>query len=288
MPNEFVIKNGFISKGNSIVNGGITATTISASTISAPGSNTQVIYNNGGVLGADTGFVYSGGSIGIVTTSPSTKLDVSGKTKTINLQITSGATIGYVLTSDASGNATWQIPPVGIHAARIPASGGFINSLMMEYQGLTLLTLAANGLRCWPFIPMKSFSIVSYSIEVTTAVAASNMRVLFYDDLNGLPNAKLYESANIDSSTLGVKTVTQAYTFNAGTIYWLCVQTSAAVQIRSHTATGGGFAWQQSAASTQLVNSVGYIYALGSAPATLTTTGAGYVTVGIPHLIFNL
>jgi len=57
--------------------------------------------------------------------------------------------------------------------------------------------------------------------------------------LNGLPNAKLHESANIDSSTLGVKTVTQAYTFNAGTTYWLCVQTSAAVQIRSHTATGG-------------------------------------------------
>ena len=32
MPNEFVIKNGFISKGNSIVEGGFTATTISAAT----------------------------------------------------------------------------------------------------------------------------------------------------------------------------------------------------------------------------------------------------------------
>ena len=34
MPNEFVIRNGFISKGNSIVEGGLTATTISASTYS--------------------------------------------------------------------------------------------------------------------------------------------------------------------------------------------------------------------------------------------------------------
>ena len=52
------------------------------------------------------------GNVGIGTTTPSEKLDVSGKTKTINLQVTSGATTGYVLTSDASGNATWQIPSV--------------------------------------------------------------------------------------------------------------------------------------------------------------------------------
>lgn len=178
--------------------------------------------------------------------------------------------------------------PVGIHAARIPASGGFINALMMVYQGITATTLAVNNLRCFPFIPMKSFTIVSYSIEVTTAVASSNMRVLFYDSLNGLPNAKLHESANIDSSTIGVKTVTQAYTFNAGTTYWLCVQSSAAVGMRTHTATGGAFAWQQTGASSNMVNMVQYTYAIGSAPATLTTTGASYATVGVPHLIFNL
>ena len=53
------------------------------------------------------------GNTGIGTTTPSEKLDVSGKTKTTNLQVTSGATNGYVLTSDASGNASWQ-----------PSSGG--------------------------------------------------------------------------------------------------------------------------------------------------------------------
>lgn len=48
------------------------------------------------------------GYVGIGTNSPSETLDVSGKTKTTNFQITSGATIGYVLTSsDNSGNATW-------------------------------------------------------------------------------------------------------------------------------------------------------------------------------------
>lgn len=48
------------------------------------------------------------GKVGIGTISPSQKLDVAGTTRTTNLQMTSGATNGYVLTSDATGNATWQ------------------------------------------------------------------------------------------------------------------------------------------------------------------------------------
>lgn len=48
------------------------------------------------------------GNVGIGTDTPSEKLEVSGKTKTINFQMTSGATNGYVLTSDASGNASWE------------------------------------------------------------------------------------------------------------------------------------------------------------------------------------
>jgi hypothetical protein len=50
------------------------------------------------------------GNLGVGTRAPSEKLDVAGKTKTTNLQVTNGATAGNVLTSDASGNATWQTP----------------------------------------------------------------------------------------------------------------------------------------------------------------------------------
>jgi hypothetical protein len=56
---------GLTVNGNTIISSGLTANTISASTISAPGSTTQVIFNNGGVLGANSGFVYSGSSVGI-------------------------------------------------------------------------------------------------------------------------------------------------------------------------------------------------------------------------------
>jgi hypothetical protein len=54
--------------------------------------------------------VSSGQTVGIGVLNPTEKLEVSGKTKTTNLQVTSGATNGYVLISDASGNATWQAP----------------------------------------------------------------------------------------------------------------------------------------------------------------------------------
>ncbi len=47
------------------------------------------------------------GNVGIGTNTPTEKLDVSGKTKTTTFQLTNGATNGYVLQSDASGNGTW-------------------------------------------------------------------------------------------------------------------------------------------------------------------------------------
>lgn len=62
MANEFNIKNGFISNGDSIVRGGLTANTISATTISG-----GTFYGDGsnltGVLGSDnyvTGGTFSG------------------------------------------------------------------------------------------------------------------------------------------------------------------------------------------------------------------------------------
>ena len=53
------------------------------------------------------------GYVGIGTKTPDTLLTVSGKTKTTDFQMTNGATNGYVLTSDGSGNATWQVSSGG-------------------------------------------------------------------------------------------------------------------------------------------------------------------------------
>jgi hypothetical protein len=69
--------------------------------------------NRWGIYIKDAGYNYIAGYLGIGTTTPSEKLDVSGKTKTTDFQMTNGATNGYVLTSDGSGNATWQVSSGG-------------------------------------------------------------------------------------------------------------------------------------------------------------------------------
>jgi hypothetical protein len=53
--------------------------------------------------------IFNDGKIGINNPNPTEKLDVSGKTKTTNFQMTSGATNGYVLKSDNLGNANWKL-----------------------------------------------------------------------------------------------------------------------------------------------------------------------------------
>ena len=64
---------------------------------------------NGTTL-ANTQVFDNGTNVGIGTITPSVKLDINGKTKATQLQLTTGATNNYVLKSDASGNATWTDP----------------------------------------------------------------------------------------------------------------------------------------------------------------------------------
>ncbi len=48
------------------------------------------------------------GNVGIGTATPAAKLDVAGTTRTTGLTMQTGAADGYVLTTDAAGNASWQ------------------------------------------------------------------------------------------------------------------------------------------------------------------------------------
>jgi hypothetical protein len=64
----------------------------------APGSNTNVIYNNAGVLAGSNNFVFDGTNVGIGTTSPTAQLHLSGAAniKTTNSANTSGFDIGLL------------------------------------------------------------------------------------------------------------------------------------------------------------------------------------------------
>ena len=61
--------------------------------------------------------------VGIGTSYPSEKLDVNGKIKASSIQLTTSPTNGYVLTCDASGNASWQEPTGSGTSFELPYSG---------------------------------------------------------------------------------------------------------------------------------------------------------------------
>jgi hypothetical protein len=65
------------------------------------------------------GHGYFSGNVGIGVQNPSAKLDVDGTIRTTGFQLVTNPQAGYVLTSDASGNASWQPLSIG----GIPAGG---------------------------------------------------------------------------------------------------------------------------------------------------------------------
>ena len=122
----------------------------------------------------------------------------------------------------------------GFHLPIKPRTGaGYSNTLM---GGATTFGNSASILYLTPFIPANTLTITSAAIQVTTLGASTNMKIVIYSDVNGLPTTNLLESSLLDISTIGFKTFTTSFTFNAGTTYWIGIIASlGAGAIASHT-----------------------------------------------------
>ena len=172
--------------------------------------------------------VSSSGNVGINNTSPSQKLDVAGTTKTTNFQMTSGATNGYILKSDASGNASW------VSSSSIGTTntlGSSANTITSIVNGVAATALAVNT---------NALSLAGTSITSTVNGVASGALDISSVDKN------IYNS---DGTLTGARTVTMgannlAFTTTSGHV-GIGTATpgttlDVAGQIRSTLPAGGG------------------------------------------------
>jgi len=112
----------------------------------------------------------------------------------------------------------------GIHTILLGGGslfGGVETSNMISSANLSSYTCQANQIIYFPYVPNNTFTSTTLAFNVTSANAGANCRLLIYsnDGINA-PQNKLYESTDIDLSTIGSKTISTTFSFTKGTIYW--------------------------------------------------------------------
>jgi hypothetical protein len=113
-----------------------------------------------------------------------------------------------------------------------PAASSGIDAAVNASTTTNLNFTSANQVVAYPFTPNKTITSSQLRVNITVGGAGLS-RILIYSDLNGFPNTKLFESADINIATSGSKNVITTFTFNAGTTYWLAYHSNI-----SHSITG--------------------------------------------------
>jgi len=125
--------------------------------------NSDGTVNNNRTVDLDGNTInFDDGNVGIGTTTPTEKLEVSGKTKTTTFQMTTTPTAGYVLTSDASGNGSWQLGGSASGVFGIANTSG----VYTFYATLTLAMAAATaGQTIEMFADVTESSVTSITLK---------------------------------------------------------------------------------------------------------------------------
>jgi hypothetical protein len=172
----------------------------------------------------DANLTTIGNQSGTNTGDNATNSQYSGLATSKQDTLVSGTNIKTINGNDILGSGDLTISGgsgiLGVHSIVKMASGQVANCCI---SSATLATIATNNNRMTlqPFIPAQNITSSSLYINVTILGATANARILIYSDLNGRPDAKLYESVTLDCSTLGQKTATTTFNFTAGTTYWI-------------------------------------------------------------------
>jgi hypothetical protein len=257
--------------------------TLPTGNISGSGTTNYVAKFTGSTA-IGNGIIFDNGTnVGINTTTPSTRLDVNGVITAFGgtstdwnakqAALVSGTNIKTVNGNSILGSG--NLSTKGVHTLVKPAVG---QSTSFGLTATNVSTSSSFALRLIvvPYIPANTITCSSLYINIASSLGGANARILIYSDNDGTPGTKIYESANLDCSTTGIKSAITTQTFVAGTTYWIGTHSSAVFTYSSYTATSLlPIIVNQTAQITQF-----YITAaFGSAPSTFGTPSTSSLPV---------
>ena len=222
-----------------------------------------------------------GASWGTITGTLSNQTDLDTALRAKQNSLVSGTSIKTINGNSVLGSGDLSISGggglQGIHGI-IPSPSLTGVSAMVTNLALITSFVSANRITVNPFIPANSFLAETLYINCITA-AATNAKIVIYDDLNGKPNNLLLESSNLSLSTTGQKSFVAYFDFIAGTTYWIGVQSSASAQI-SHYNSGSLIPIHQLSTTFYINYWRGATF--GPAP---TTFGSGVANTGVTPFV---
>jgi len=261
----------------SYVRNAVTASYYSGS-LFAPGSTTQILYNNAGTVAGDSGLVYSGSNVGIGVTNPGKKLDVVGTGETsIRVRDTGGASLefyqqttgSYLLATSTiilytSGSERMRIMPAGnvgigttnptnklevIGSTRISGSTTITGSVTATSFTGSLLGTASYASNALSASYALNTTSASYALTSTSASFANNATTASY----ALTSTSASYANNATSASYALTSTSASFATNA---------TSAATASYANNFTVAGTLTAQTLVVQTITSSI--IYSSGS------------------------
>lgn len=192
----------------------------------------------------------------------------------------------FIQISGSGGSGGLQ----GVHTLRNLRSGQYTSTLINTGTTITM-TGAVDRIVLTPYIPATQVISQNLSVFVqSNATAGTLCRILVYSDNNGYAKDKIFESANLDLSTTGIKTALASITFEVGKWYWVGIITNYTT-FPAIAAAGNG----QALNTYQLAGLAGAVYAVqgytstysSPAPDTLIEASITQPTVAPPVVLIQ-
>ena len=135
--------------------------------------------------------------------------------------LVSGTNIKTINGSSVLGSGDLTISGGGGICSVIPLASGQYTYNQASAGPPANSSAYSNAIYLHPYIPAQSYTCDFIILNVATGQSGGLGKIGIYDHVNGLPENLIYESADIDCSTSGNKSLATSFDFVAGEVYWI-------------------------------------------------------------------